>query len=83
MARANGADLDQIDDVLAALRLLPGVTEKKRGVFYRGRMAFVHFHNEDGTIVADAKAGPGPGFKRFALATTAQRAVFITALRRT
>jgi hypothetical protein len=33
VARARDAALDLIEDLLAALRRMPGVTEKTRGVF--------------------------------------------------
>jgi hypothetical protein len=82
VARASDADLDGIEDVLAALRALPGVTEKKRGVFYRGRDAFVHFHAEDGAIYADAKITPGKGFERFSLDRATARDAFVTACTR-
>jgi hypothetical protein len=81
VARASDADLDQVEDVLIALRALPGVSEKKRGVFYRGRDAFVHFHAEDGVVSADAKISLGAGFLRFPLATKAARAAFVRTLR--
>jgi hypothetical protein len=81
VSRAGDADLDAIEDVLAALRALPGVTEKKRGVFYRGRDAFVHFHVESGAILADAKLEHGGGFDRFTLATKAERSAFIRAIK--
>lgn len=77
MARASDADLDRIEDVLTALRALPGVTEKKRGVFYRGRDAFVHFHAEVGVVYADAKLTRSAGFTRFALASAPDRRKFL------
>jgi hypothetical protein len=81
VARARDADLDTIEDVLAALRLLPGVVEKKRGVFYRGRDAFVHFHAEGGVIFVDAKVTPRDGFERFALSNARERPAFLKAVR--
>jgi hypothetical protein len=80
VARAGDSDLDRIEDVLQALRALPGVTEKKRGVFYRGREAFAHFHVEDGVVLADVKLTPGGGFERYPLGTRMERAKFIGAV---
>lgn len=81
MARANDSALDTIEDVLSAIRAMPGAAEKKRGVFYKRRDAFVHFHIEDGAVLADAKLKPGADFTRFPLRTKAERAAFVKALR--
>lgn len=53
MRHARDKDLDRIDDLLAQLRTLPGLTEKKRGVFYRKSRAFLHFHEDPKGIFAD------------------------------
>ena len=42
-----------MDDLLAQLRALPGLTEKKRGVFYRKSRAFLHFHEDPKGMFAD------------------------------
>ena len=36
--------LDDLADLLAAVRTWTGVVEKKPGVFYVGRQPFLHFH---------------------------------------
>lgn len=36
--------LDDLADVIAEVRALPGVVEKKPHVFYVGRDPFLHFH---------------------------------------
>lgn len=82
MARASAGDLDQIEDVLAVLRALPGVTEKKRGVFYCGHQAFVHFHNDDGIVVADARLKSGEDFARPDVSTKAARAAFVKSIKK-
>ncbi len=41
---------------LAALRLLPGIKEKKPGIFYFKALPFLHFHDKDGVRWADIKA---------------------------
>jgi hypothetical protein len=64
------------------LRALPGVTEKKRGVFYRGREAFVHFHNDGGIVVADARLKSGDDFTRLDVSTKAARAAFAKAIKK-
>ena len=42
------AMLDDLADVLAEVRAWPGITEKKRGIFYVRREPFLHFHLVDG-----------------------------------
>ncbi|HEX4710122.1 hypothetical protein [Phenylobacterium sp.] len=53
MRHARDADLDRLEDLLAQLRTLPGLAEKKRGVFYRKSRAFLHFHDDPRGLFAD------------------------------
>jgi hypothetical protein len=53
MRHARDSDLDRLEDLLAQLRTLPGLTEKKRGVFYRKSRAFLHFHEDPKGMFAD------------------------------
>ena len=53
MRHARDSDLDRLDDLLIQLRSLPGLTEKKRGVFYRKSRAFLHFHEDPKGMFAD------------------------------
>jgi hypothetical protein len=53
MRHARDADLDRLEDLLAQLRTLPGLMEKKRGVFYRKSRAFLHFHEDPRGLFAD------------------------------
>jgi len=50
---ARDADLDRIEDLLVQIRTLPGLTEKKRGIFYRKSRGFLHFHEDPKGIFAD------------------------------
>jgi len=52
---ATPAALDELDGLLASLRALPGLTEKKRGTFYRGSKAFLHFHEDGDDMYADVR----------------------------
>jgi hypothetical protein len=81
MARASPAALDRIDDVLAAVRAQDGVTEKSRGVFYRRRDAFLHFHEEGAAVLADLKETRGGGFTRFDVTSGVGRRAFLDALK--
>lgn len=53
MRHARDQDLDRLEDLLVQLRALPGLTEKKRGVFYRKSRAFLHFHEDPKGMFAD------------------------------
>jgi hypothetical protein len=53
MRHARDQDLDRVEGLLVELRTLPGLTEKKRGVFYRKSRAFLHFHEDPQGMFAD------------------------------
>lgn len=53
MRHARDQDLDRIEGLLAELRALPGLVERKRGVFYRKSRAFLHFHEDPKGMFAD------------------------------
>jgi hypothetical protein len=53
MRHARDQDLDRVEDLLVQLRTLPGLLEKKRGVFYRKSRAFLHFHEDPKGMFAD------------------------------
>jgi hypothetical protein len=53
MRHARDQDLDRIEDLLGQLRTLPGLKEKKRGVFYRKSRGFLHFHEDPKGMFAD------------------------------
>jgi hypothetical protein len=76
---AGAAALDRIGTALEKLRHLPGVVEKKRGVFYRGSAAFVHFHEDPAGVFADLKQ-PG-GWKRYCVTRPPERRAFLAAAR--
>jgi hypothetical protein len=52
---ATATALDALEPLLAELRRIEGLSERKRGVFYRGRDAFLHFHEDPAGFFADAK----------------------------
>jgi hypothetical protein len=55
MKHAGPEALDQLEPVLAELRKLDGLRERKRGAFYRGSSAFLHFHEDPAGFFADLK----------------------------
>ena len=55
MKHAGDAVLDGLEDLLEALRRHGGLKERKRGVFYRGPRAFLHFHEDPAGLFADLR----------------------------
>lgn len=53
MRHARAQDLDLLEELLAQLRELSGLTEKTRGVFYRRSKSFLHFHEDPKGMFAD------------------------------
>ncbi|HYI61614.1 MAG TPA: hypothetical protein VEW93_07395 [Acidimicrobiales bacterium] len=57
MRHATSAGLDELEPLLRRLRDVPALVEKKRGVFYRGGRAFLHFHEDPSGLHADLRLG--------------------------
>jgi hypothetical protein len=62
--------LEAIEPLLEELRTIPGLTERKRGIFYRGATAFLHFHEESAGMFADLRRGAD--FERYAVNTRSE-----------
>jgi len=74
MRHARDEDLDRLEDLLAALRVLPGLIEKKRGTFYRKSRAFLHFHEDPKGLFADVRDAADRDFERIDVTDAAGRA---------
>jgi hypothetical protein len=70
MKHAGPQALDQLEPVLAKLRKLDGLRERKRGAFYRGSSAFLHFHEDPAGFFADMKVADD--FVRFPVNSAAE-----------
>jgi hypothetical protein len=57
MKHAGDGALDALEPLIAKIRALPGLTERRRGVFYRKSSAFLHFHEDPAGFFADVKLG--------------------------
>jgi hypothetical protein len=66
--------------MLAALRDLPGLTEKSRGTFYRGGRAFLHFHEDPSGHHVDVRLDAE--FDRFRVQTKAEQRTVLGKVRR-
>ena len=71
MKHVSASGLDQLDDLLRELRGVDGLKEKKRGVFYRGSRAFLHFHEDPSGLYADVRIDAE--FERMRVTTKAER----------
>jgi hypothetical protein len=56
MKHAGAETLNLIEPLLAEIRTRPGLTEKKRGSFYRKGRAWLHFHEDGAGLFADLRA---------------------------
>ena len=65
--------------MLRELRRVPGLVEKKRGVFYRRSKAFVHFHEDVSGLHADVRFADD--FERFRVQTQDERDRLLSLIR--
>jgi hypothetical protein len=68
-------DLDRLEPLLAELRKLPGLRERKRGDFSRESRAFLHFHEDAGDFYVDVKLDSK--FQRMRVTTPSEQAGFL------
>lgn len=76
MRHATQGDLDQLEELLADLRGLPQLRERRRGYFSRGERAFLHFHEDAGDYYVDVKLDGK--FHRMKVTSRADRAHFLS-----
>jgi hypothetical protein len=79
MKHAGPLALETLEPVLEELRKIAGLVERKRGIFYQGAAAFVHFHEDPAGMFADLKSGAD--FERYAVNTPAEIARLLRAAR--
>jgi hypothetical protein len=73
---ATESDLDRLEALLAELRRLPQLQERKRGSFSRGSRAFVHFHEDAGYLYADVRLDSK--FERKKVTSASEQADFLS-----
>jgi hypothetical protein len=74
------AGLDDLEEVLSELRRVDGLTEKSRGVFYRGSRAFLHFHEDPSGMYADVRVDTE--FERLRVTTKVERRRLLSVVRK-
>ena len=75
MKHAGPSALDEIEPLLAKIRKLEGLKEPRRGTFYRGPSAFLHFHEDPAGMFADIKLDGD--FQRFRVSTRKEIDAFL------
>jgi len=75
MKHAGAEALDKLEGLLRLLRSRAGLTEKKRGVFYRKSRAFLHFHEDPDGFFADVRLGDD--WQRLPVNTTAEQTALL------
>jgi hypothetical protein len=80
MRHATPTALDRLEPLLASLRAFEALREKKRGTFYRGSSAFLHFHEDPAGLFADVKL-TGADFTRLPATSAAEQRALLRAVR--
>ena len=76
---ATKEDLDHLEALLAELRKLPALRERKRGYFSRGSRAFLHFHEDAGNFYVDVRLDGE--FERLRVSSGTEQADFLSRVR--
>jgi hypothetical protein len=69
-----------LDDLVAALRTIEGIAEKRPGAFSRGSRAFLHFHDDPTGYYADVRFGAD--FERFRVTTRREQQALLSRVRK-
>jgi hypothetical protein len=79
MRHATSERLQEIEPLLERLRSVPGLVEKKPGVFYRKSKAFLHFHEDPSGLHADVRLEEE--FERVRAETDVEREALLARIR--
>jgi hypothetical protein len=76
---ATQEDLNRLEALLAELRTLPQLQERKRGNFGRGSRAFLHFHEDAGDLYVDVRLDGA--FQRMNVTSRREQVEFLAQVR--
>jgi hypothetical protein len=79
MRHATPETLQEIESLLEELRSVPGLVEKRPGIFYRRSKAFLHFHEDPSGLHADVRFGEE--FERVRAETDVEREALMVRIR--
>ena len=80
MKHASPDTLATLEPLLVELRAVPGLVEKKLGIFYVKSSAYLHFHEDPAGLFADVRL-TGKDFNRFAVSTWPQQTALLKRVR--
>jgi len=80
MKHAGAAALDELRDLLAAVRTRGGLREPRAGTFYRKGKAWLHFHEDKAGLFADLRSGAE--FERYRVSDPDERAALLALIDR-
>ena len=80
MKHASRLTIDRLAPMLERIRLLPGLDERKPGIFYRKSRACLHFHEDGERIFADVRFD-GPDFERLPCSSRRDQAALVALIR--
>lgn len=81
MKHATQPTLSAIEPLLARIREIDGIKEKKLGVFYRKSKAFLHFHEHGDLVFADVRLS-GADFDRLPCNSKSERQALVAAIKK-
>jgi hypothetical protein len=79
MKHAGPEALGRLEPLVDELRQIPGLIEKKPGIFYKKSRAFLHFHEDPSGLYADVRIGDE--FERKRVETPEERSAFVELVR--
>ncbi len=82
MRHATPEALERIGGLLAQLREVTGLVERRPGLFSWRSRAFLHFHEEGTDTFADVRLDPAEDFVRFRVTTAKEQTAFLRQVRR-
>jgi hypothetical protein len=82
MRHATPEALERIRGLLAQLREVAGLVERRPGSFSWRSRAFLHFHEEGTDTFADLRLNPSGDFVRFRVTTAKEQKAFLRQVHR-
>lgn len=80
MKHATPDSIITIEPLLERIRVMPGLVERKPGIYYRKSKAFLHFHEDKSLLFADVRLA-GKEFQRHPVNSDKEQKDFISKIR--
>jgi len=79
MKHAGAQTLETLEALLSAIRVLPGLVERKPGIFYTKARAYLHFHEDAAGVFADVRLSEAQ-FSRYPVNSAREQEEFLRLL---